>query len=61
MTQYLSSHTSSDPDNAAREREEGSDLADLRVFWGAEICRLEYLMHLLDTGRVKDENWPRSA
>lgn len=37
------------------------DIADLKIFWGPEICRLEYLVHLLDTGRVKDEYWPRSA
>lgn len=30
-------------------------MADLKVFWGPDICRLEYLMHLLDTGRIKDE------
>jgi hypothetical protein len=37
------------------------DLADLRVFWGPEICRLEYLVHLLDTGRIKDEHWQAEA
>ena len=31
------------------------DIADLRIFWGPEICRLEYLVHLLDTGRVKPD------
>lgn len=36
-------------------------LADLKLFWGAEICRLEYLVHLLDTGRIKDEYWRKSA
>lgn len=34
------------------------ELADLSVFWGPEICRLQYLIHLLDTGRIKDEYWP---
>lgn len=29
-------------------------MADLKVFWGPEICRLEYLIHLLETGRIKD-------
>ena len=36
-------------------------MGDLKVFWGPEICRLEYLVHLLDTGRIKDEYWPRRA
>ena len=36
-------------------------LADLKLFWGTEICRLEYLVHLLDTGRIKDEYWRKSA
>lgn len=40
---------------------EGEQLADLKIFWGPEICRLEYLVHLLDTGRIKDEHWQRSA
>ena len=26
---------------------------DLRLFWGAEYYRIEYLQHLVDTGRVK--------
>ena len=36
-------------------------LADLKIFWGPEICRLEYLVHLLDTGRIKDEHWQKTA
>ena len=36
-------------------------LSDLKIFWGPEICRLEYLVHLLDTGRIKDEHWGKSA
>lgn len=36
-------------------------LADLKIFWGPEICRLEYLVHLLDTGRIKDEHWRKTA
>lgn len=36
-------------------------LADLKIFWGPEICRLEYLVHLLDTGRIKDEHWQNTA
>ena len=36
-------------------------LADLKIFWGPEICRLEYLVHLLDTGRIKDEHWQHTA
>lgn len=37
------------------------EMSDLRIFWGPEICRLEYLLHLLDTGRVKDDELPHSA
>lgn len=33
----------------------GDAMADLKVFWGPEICRLEYLLHLLETGRIVDE------
>ncbi|MGI8827835.1 MAG: hypothetical protein ACR2JC_19835 [Chloroflexota bacterium] len=36
-------------------------MADLKVFWGAEFCRLEYLLHLLDTGRIKGPYWVRDA
>lgn len=32
------------------------DMADLKIFWGPDICRLEYLLHLLETGRIKDEH-----
>lgn len=32
-----------------------SDVADLKIFWGPDMCRLEYLVHLLETGRIKDE------
>ena len=39
----------------------GEQLADLKIFWGPEICRLEYLVHLLDTGRIKDEYWRKSV
>jgi hypothetical protein len=42
--------------HALAERGAGRDMADLRIFWGPEICRLEYLLHLLETGRVKDES-----
>lgn len=36
-------------------------MADLKVFWGPEICRLEYLIHLLETGRIKDPYWHTEA
>lgn len=42
-------------DTAVREPSAGDDMADLKIFWGPEICRLEYLLHLLDTGRIIDE------
>lgn len=49
---------SSDPQPAI----EPVSMADLRVFWGPDICRLEYLIHLVDTGRIKDERLrPKSA
>lgn len=34
---------------------QGESMTDLRVFWGPDICRLEYLIHLLETGRIKSE------
>jgi hypothetical protein len=39
----------------------GETMADLKVFWGPEICRLEYLVHLVETGRIKDEHAAQSA
>jgi hypothetical protein len=59
MTQFLPSPGPSDRQispQAVAERVPQRDLADLRIFWGPEICRLEYLLHLLETGRVKDES-----
>ena len=44
----LTPDRSEDPVNTAQ-------MADLKIFWGPEICRIEYLMHLLDTGRIKGE------
>jgi hypothetical protein len=38
-----------------------SSMADLKIFWGPEICRIEYLIHLLETGRVKDDRRPRNV
>lgn len=65
MTYFLpaGSHTDGDAECAVPAPEAGApaDVADLKIFWGPEICRLEYLIHLLETGRVKDEYWPRSA
>jgi hypothetical protein len=29
--------------------------AELLRLWGADICRLEYLIHLVDTGRIKSD------
>lgn len=65
MAEYLSSNGQPQlqlvafTDNPPRRAEE--QLADLRVFWGPEICRLEYLVHLLETGRIKDEYRSKSA
>lgn len=58
MTQYLPSSDGQDgtetdgPDSGVSA---ATDISDLRVFWGPEICRLEYLVHLVDTGRIKDD------
>lgn len=41
-----------------REKETTNEASDLKIFWGPEICRLEYLVHLLDTGRIKQEPLP---
>lgn len=65
MTYYL-------PSNSTMDDETGpavlgatlmppTDMADLKIFWGPEICRLEYLLHLIDTGRVKDDRRPRNG
>jgi hypothetical protein len=32
-----------------------NEMSDLKVYWGPEICRLEYLLHLMETGRIVDE------
>jgi len=45
-------------DGASAERD---GMADLKVFWGPEICRLEYLLHLVDTGRIKDSYWSAAS
>ena len=59
MVYYLPSSSTSDEDGGqpqpSMEVIQAETMADLRVFWGPEICRLEYLMHLVETGRIKDE------
>lgn len=59
MAQYLSSGNLAENDgfNAvpAPAVAQAEQMSDLKVFWGPEICRLEYLLHLMDTGRIKDE------
>ena len=37
------------------------EMSDLKIFWGPEICRLEYLLHLMDTGRIIDESTALTA
>jgi len=65
MVQYLPSGSQTNHDGnrdvVVEERVRVDYMADLKVFWGPEICRLEYLVHLLDTGRIKDEYWPRTG
>ena len=56
MTQYLPSAASNEQEAPRAGPTAHADLADLRIFWGPEICRLEYLIHLLETGRVKEES-----
>jgi hypothetical protein len=59
MPHYLpsGSETKNSRTNAAAPSvvEPSDSMADLKIFWGPEICRLEYLVHLLETGRIKDE------
>lgn len=65
MSNFLPSNTDSStaagnpaPENLKRTPQ---CLGDLRIFWGPEVCRLEYLVHLLDTGRIKEEYQAKSA
>ncbi len=65
MPNYLPSNTDSSAatGNPASEvcKRTPQSLGDLRIFWGQEVYRLEYLVHLLDTGRIKEEYRPKSA
>lgn len=58
MAYYLPS--SADADREPQSPQVASDspvteISDLKIFWGPEICRLEYLLHLVQTGRIIDE------
>lgn len=59
MAYYLPSSAGTDGNRADDigpiEAQAADKMADLKVFWGPEICRLEYLMHLVHTGRIRDE------
>jgi hypothetical protein len=67
MAYYLPSSADDQDDGAdcvPRTESESSSrehMADLKVFWGPEICRLEYLMHLVETGRIKGESCASAA
>lgn len=65
MAQYLPPGPSRDSDVTPEQGVDvpsgGETMADLKVFWGPEICRLEYLVHLVETGRIKDEHAAQSA
>jgi hypothetical protein len=65
MTYYLPPSSDTDgrdqADAAVQEAVRQEHMADLKVFWGPEICRLEYLVHLMDTGRIKDEREQHSV
>lgn len=58
MAYYLPSNSEMDaerPAEQARGASAEADITDLKIFWGPEICRLEYLLHLMQTGRIVDE------
>jgi hypothetical protein len=48
-------------DSDGTEPDASAQMTDLKIFWGPEICRIEYLLHLLDTGRIVDEQTNRTA
>ena len=51
------SESTQSPDSTPSQPAGHANMADLKVFWGPEICRIEYLMHLLNTGRITDPYW----
>jgi hypothetical protein len=58
MAYYLPSSSGTDgeqPDAGSVPAGEPADISDLKIYWGPEICRLEYLLHLMETGRIVDE------
>ena len=64
MAYYLPSNSNADSQSGDSPRVESAatgEMGDLKIFWGPEICRLEYLIHLLDTGRIIDERAIRTA
>lgn len=63
MSQQLPSEASTENPRGQRQESQNTqaEMADLKIFWGPEICRLEYLVHLLETGRVVDEHRKQSA
>ena len=61
MTYFLPASAETDDERPNSAGQPVEQMADLKVFWGPEICRLEYLVHLLDTGRIKDEYWRQTA
>jgi hypothetical protein len=57
----LDSQANSEPIEPDQQTSAGGEMSDLKIFWGPEICRLEYLLHLLDTGRIVDERVGHTA
>jgi hypothetical protein len=59
MAYYLPAGTARDGEEAPEVTSQmppGTQrMADMKIFWGPDVCRLEYLIHLLDTGRIKEE------
>lgn len=64
MAHYLPPGSTSDsgiPAYSLSEKSQDNEMGDLKIFWGPEICRIEYLLHLLETGRIKEEPSSKSA
>lgn len=64
MAYYLPSSADADSDPAPSAPPPAiseATISDLKIFWGPEICRLEYLLHLMQTGRIVDEYDPVEA
>jgi hypothetical protein len=59
MAYDVTSETRGGPERGRRPGPADERMADLKIFWGPDICRLDYLIHLVDTGRIKEEGVER--